>query len=99
MDQRPNMQNVSENFSQDFKNRPEIRPEMMNNRSHPPEMMNNRSQPGGLNATMNGSERSGPRHASMEGKNNSANLTVESGNEKTADSGFLGNLFGRFSML
>ncbi len=94
MGPRPNMQNRSENFSQDSKNRPDMLPETMNNRSQPPEMMNNRSQSGGLNATMNGSERLGPRQASLEGKNNSANLTAKSGNEKTAGSGFLGNLFG-----
>jgi hypothetical protein len=94
MGPRPDMQNVSENFSQDFKNRSEMRPEMMNNRSQPPEMMNNRSQSGGLNATMNDSERPGPRHTGMEGKNNSADIKAERGNETTADSGFLGNLFG-----
>jgi hypothetical protein len=79
MGQRPDLQNASENFSQDFKNKSEMRPEMMNNRSQPPEMMNNgsqppemmnnRSQPGGLDATMNGSERPGPRHSGMEGRN------------------------------
>lgn len=84
MGPRPDMQNVSENFSQDFKNRSEMRPEMMNNRS----------QSGGLNATMNDSERPGPRHTGMEGKNNSADIKAERGNETTADSGFLGNLFG-----
>jgi hypothetical protein len=94
MGPRQDLQNVSENFSPDFKNRSEMRPEMMNNRSQPPEMMNNRSQSGGLNATMNDSERPGPRHAGMEGKNNSADITTERGNETTPNSGFLGNLFG-----
>jgi hypothetical protein len=93
MGQRPNMQNVSENFSQKFKNRSEMRPEMMNNTSLPPEMMNSRSQPD-FNAPMNSSQRPGPRSAGMEGINNSANLTAESGKEKAADSGFLGNLLG-----
>jgi hypothetical protein len=80
-----NMQNVNENFSQDFKNRSEMRPEMINNRS----------QPGNLNATINGNERPGPGHAGMEGKNNSAKTSAESDNKITAASGFLGNLFGR----
>lgn len=88
--QGPNMQNVSGNFSQDFKNRPE----MMNNGSQPPEMISNRSQRGDFNATMNGSERPGPRHEGLEGENNSSNLNAESGNGKTANSGFLGSLFG-----
>jgi len=84
MGPRQDLQNVSENFSQDFKNRSEMRPEMMNNRS----------QSGDLNATMNDSDRPGPRHTGMEGKNNSADIKAERGNETTADSDFLGNLFG-----
>jgi hypothetical protein len=91
---RPNMQNVSGNFSQEFKNGHEMRPEMMNNKSKPPEMMNDRSHPGDFNSTMNSSERPGPGSTRMERKNNSANLTAPSDNEKAADSGFLGNLLG-----
>lgn len=74
----PNMQNISENFSQDFKNSPKI--------------MNNRSQPEDLNATMDG--RPGSRPTRIEEKNNSANLAAEKGSEKGTDSGFLENLLG-----
>jgi hypothetical protein len=49
--QGPNMQNISGNFSQDFKNMPE----MMNNGTQPPGMMNNETQPPGMEEKDNSS--------------------------------------------
>ena len=81
MGPRSNMQNSSANFSQDFKNRPEL--------------INNKSQPEDLNITMNDNRGPEPRPARIEEKNNSANLNVENDKGKGNNSSILTDLLGK----